>query len=283
MMSNKYILPKGLEDEEKERLLKNFFYWDADRMAAAQERRTTKNIKAVEAQLKKYYFRSMSRVIKDFEITYLKLQKGFEDGINPTPADLYKLDKYWEMQGQLRKELQKLGDKQLVALSDMFIKQYQEIYEAAALIDVTGSFSAVSKETAEQMINQIWCADGLGWSARVWKNTDKLQQALNDGLIECVVNGRSSEFLKRMLQDQFNTSYNNADSLVKTELSHIQTQAARQRYTDMGVKEVEVWAEKDERQCKICGKLHTKRYPVGAVMPIPAHPRCRCTIIPVIE
>ncbi len=37
----------------------------------------------------------MTSVIKDFENTYLHLLNSKD---NPTPADLYKLKKYWEMQ-----------------------------------------------------------------------------------------------------------------------------------------------------------------------------------------
>jgi SPP1 gp7 family putative phage head morphogenesis protein len=66
-------------------------------------------------------------------------------------------------------------------------------------------------------------------------------------------------------------------------MAHIQTQAAQKRYEDYGLKEVQVWADEDERRCEICGELHQKKYPIGAVMPIPAHPRCRCCIIPVVD
>lgn len=44
-----------------------------------------------------------------------------------------------------------------------------------------------------------------------------------------------------------------------------------------------MWADEDERRCEQCGKLHKKRYKVTEDAPIPAHPRCRCTIIPIIE
>ena len=133
------------------------------------------------------------------------------------------------------------------------------------------------------MINQIWCADGVSWSSRVWKNTALLQQELNDNLIECPLAGRKTSELKKLLQERFNVSYNRADSIVRTEMAHIQTQAAKQRYADAGLEEVEVWADKDERRCDVCGKLHKKRFPVNAKMPIPAHPNCRCCILPVVE
>ena len=224
----------------------------------------------------------MENVIGQFEETYNKVLLRIEDGKNPTPADLYKLDTYWKMQAQLRDELTKLGDKQAKLYSQKFMEEWQQIYEATALKDDL-YFSEVSKETAEQMINQVWCADGKSWSNRIWNNTDLLQQELNDNLIDCLITGKKPSELKKKLQERFSVSYSRADSVVRTEMAHIQTQAARKRYEDSGITEVEVWADKDERQCDVCGKLHQKRFPIHGAMPIPAHPRCRCTIIPVVE
>ncbi|MBQ9913543.1 MAG: minor capsid protein [Clostridia bacterium] len=133
------------------------------------------------------------------------------------------------------------------------------------------------------MINNIWCADGKSWSDRVWTNIDKLQQTLNDNLIDCVVTGKKSTELKNILQNDFDVSYHRADSIVRTEMAHIQTQAAQQRYKDAGIEEVEVWADYDERRCDICGELHETRHNINGVMPVPAHPNCRCVVIPVVN
>jgi SPP1 gp7 family putative phage head morphogenesis protein len=108
-------------------------------------------------------------------------------------------------------------------------------------------------------------------------------ETLNEGLLHIVASGKKSTELKNVLQERFGVSYSMADALVRTEVAHIQTQAAKQRYQDYGVQEVEIWADKDERRCDVCGELHMKRYPVGAAVPIPAHPRCRCCIVPVVE
>lgn len=256
-------------------------YW-AERQGKAQEKLTSKSIKETEEQLTKYYLRSMKKIVGQFEQTYNKLLLSIAEGRDPTPADLYKLDKYWEMQGMLKAELQKLGDKQHELLSKQFVKQYQSVYETLAINDGL-FFREIDRAAAQQMINQIWCADGKSWSSRIWKNTDKLQQALNDELITCVLTGKKPSELKQLLQNQFNVSFNRADSIVRTEMAHIQTQAARQRYLDMGVSEVEVWADEDERRCDVCGDLHQKRFGIYEPMPIPAHPRCRCCIIPVVE
>ena len=69
-------------------------YWQL-RMLTTQNKLTKKTIKETEEQLIKYYGRSMKKIIKQFEETYNNVILNIEDGKEPTPADLYKLDKYW--------------------------------------------------------------------------------------------------------------------------------------------------------------------------------------------
>lgn len=259
--------------------------WE-DRLADAKNRRANKSAKEIDEQLTKYYKTAAKRVMKDFEATYDKLLATVADGKEPTPADLYKLDKYWEMQAQLKEELQKLGDKEIALLSEQFVKTYKADYEAIKLsanISPDEQFSKISTEAAEQAINSVWVADGKEWSERVWDNTAKLADTLNEELIHCIVTGKKTTELKNLLQERFNSSYYEADRLARTEIAHIQTEAAKKRYADYGIEQVEIWADYDERRCDVCGKLHKKRYPVGADVPIPAHPNCRCCIIPVVE
>lgn len=256
-------------------------YW-LSRLAKAQDNVSQKNRKQIERQLRKYYKSAATGIINDFEATLNKLYATVEEGRQPTPADLYKLDTYWQMQSQTRKQLRKLGERQVTKLTKDFERNFFDVYFVLAL-DGMEEFSTIDTAIVEQLINQIWCADGKSWSQRIWENTEELAEALNEQLLHCVITGKPSGKLKNLLQERFNVSYNNADMLVRTELAHIQTQAATQRYKDYGIKEVEILADKDERRCEICGKLHQKRYPINASVPIPAHPRCRCCVVPVIN
>lgn len=256
-------------------------YWK-DRMALSQTNLTNKSMKQIEKQMKKYYGTAMNKTIADFEATYNKILAATEEGREPTPADLYKLDKYWQAQAQLRQELQKLGDRQIAALSKAFEENFFEIYYSIGIPGME-AFNTIDNEMVQQMINQIWVADGKSWSQRIWENNELLAATLNEELINCVVAGKKTTDLKNMLQERFNVSYSRADALARTELAHIQTQAAKKRYTDYGIQEMEVWADADERRCPVCKELHMKRIPIGATPPIPAHPRCRCCIVPVVE
>lgn len=260
-------------------------YWKA-RMANAQDLISQKNHKQIERILSKYYRTAAQGVIDDFITTYTKVLSAMEKGVQPTPADLYKLDSYWQMQSQLDVRLKQLGEREQSQMLRAFKRNYWDVYEKLTKdLSVLGlnAFSTIDEGAVTQVINAIWCTDGLSWSQRIWKNTALLKETLNEELIRCVTTGKNPSYLKKVLQERFNVAFNNADMLVRTELAHIQTQAAKQRYRDYGIQQVEVLADKDERRCEHCGKLHGKRYSINDVMPVPAHPRCRCCMIPVID
>ena len=256
-------------------------YW-IDRINKMQDRVRNKQEKEIEIQIKKYFQNAMNKVIEDFENTYNALLTKQSENKEVAIANLYKLDKYWKMQSQLKQELEKLGDKQAKLLSRRFEQTFFEVYNS---LNILGDFefTRIDREGAIKLINAIWCADGLDYSQRIWKNTNKLINRLNDGLVHCVITGKKTSELKKTLREEFGVTYSQANRIVQTEMSHIQNTAARQRYSDMGVKEFQVWAKKDERRCPICGNLHKKICSINENIPIPAHPRCRCTIIPVVD
>jgi SPP1 gp7 family putative phage head morphogenesis protein len=256
-------------------------YWE-DRRAQAQNTLSNKKIAQIEKQMRKYYSDCMNRVIDDFEATYEKIMNQVKEGKEPTPADLYKLDKYWQSQAKLQKELTKLGDKQAELLSKRFEENFFDIYYSFGELGEV-SFSNIDKAMVQQMINQVWVADGKSWSQRIWKNTELLAKTLNEELIHCVATGKNPRELKKLLINRFNVSYNNADMLVRTEIAHIQAEACKKRYEDAGISQVEVWAPKRERQCEHCGSLHKTRHSIYEKLPVPAHPNCRCVILPVLD
>lgn len=262
-------------------------YW-LNRVAKTQNAISEKTIAQVEKQLKIYYKNAMKKIIKEFESVYDKILNTVEDGREITPADLYKLDTYWSMQGQLKAEMQKLGDKEIELLSRAFEQEYYYVY-LSALPDIKPSkhFNTIAAQTAKQVVNHVWLNDGKSFSQRVWKNTERLTETLNEELIHCVVTGRPTKELTGLLQERFSVSYNNADMLVKTEIAHVQTQAAKDRYQDAGLKYYQFYADPDERTCGICEHLHNKKFLYSEMQPgvnaPPMHPRDRCCIVPVVE
>ena len=72
-------------------------YW-VNRARKAQDAATARSVKETEKILKKYYSNAAQKVLGQFEQTYNHLLSSIEKGREPTPADLYKLDKYWQFQ-----------------------------------------------------------------------------------------------------------------------------------------------------------------------------------------
>jgi SPP1 gp7 family putative phage head morphogenesis protein len=256
-------------------------YWQ-DRIAKNQEKIQDKTIKQINKQLQRYYGRAMDRVIRDFESVYNKVWKAMEEGKEPTPADLYKLDKYWEAQAQMRRELQRLGDRNIQILSKAFETNFFEIYYSIALPG-EAAFNTIDTAAVSQLINGVWVADGKQWSQRVWDNTERLAQTLNDELIHIVATGKKDSDLKQALQERFNVSYHRAETLVRTEVAHIQTEAAKKRYEDYGIEYVEVLVDPDDRTCELCKALQGKRFPTTGTPPLPVHPNERCCLVPVLD
>lgn len=256
-------------------------YWE-NRLANAQDAITRKNTKQIEKQLAKYYLSASNRIIGDFERVYNKLLSQQEQGKEVSPANLYRLDSYWQLQGQLKRELEKLGNKQIKALTEIFRLNFFEVYYSLN-IEGAKAFSTIDEKAVQQLINHIWVADGKTFSQRVWDNTSRLLETLNEELIHTVAAGKKTTELKKILQERFNISYRRADTLVRTELCHIQTQAAQQRYKDYGIQYVEVLVDADERTCDKCKALIGKKFPINAAPPLPVHPNERCCVVPVID
>ena len=266
------------------------------RMLDAQKKWTDKDIDAINKQLLHYFRVASSSIIKEFEAVYDKVLAQAEEGKSITPADLYKLDRYYQMKAQLEKVLQNLGDKTSKLLEKKFEQEYKHIYSDLAT-DEDGktikasisdkAFSTVDKEVAKQVANQIWCADGKSWNQRIWKNLNYLRQTLEEGLIECTVTGKKTSELKKRLMERFNVTYNQAENLVRTEMAHIETQAALDRYKSSGTEKVRIIVDPDERTCNICAKKDDELVDISIANPgsncPPFHPRCRCTVAAVVE
>lgn len=78
-------------------------------------------------------------------------------------------------------------------------------------------------------------------------------------------------------------SYHRAETLVRTEVAHIQSEAAKKRYKDYGVEYVEVLVDEDERTCELCKELIGKKFHIDETPPLPVHPNERCCLVPIIN
>lgn len=202
--------------------------------------------------------------------------------------DLYRYGRFYELRNNLSDRLVQLGQREIATLEKKFVDMYngvQKIITTEAPAEIAKSF--VQPGQAEEVMKSVWLADGKHWSDRVWNNMAKLQNMVENGLIECVVTGRSKSELVKDLKAEFGVGFNQADRIVRTELSFVQNQSAADRYIAAGFQKYKILATLDARTSEICKEQNGKIYEfakmeVGVNFP-PFHPNCRTTIIPVIK
>ena len=78
-------------------------YW-AKRMKKAQEDWSNQNIRAINAQMRKYYATAMRHIISDYIGLYETIMAKRLAGEEVSVANLYALDRYWELQSRLKEE-----------------------------------------------------------------------------------------------------------------------------------------------------------------------------------
>ena len=239
-----------------------------------------RTLNQAEDELKKYYREAYDKTKKDIEDLYDKISKTGDI----QPNDLYKYNRLFMIQSNLRNTLFELGIKEEKAIRENLERMYKK---TTKLVDNTFNFTMEQQHSMGAVVDSVWCRDGKQWSSRIWDNKAQLQERIREGLIDCVSRGVSKDEMVKTIMKDFGVGFNQADRIVRTELTYVQNQASLNRYIDAGVKQFQFLAEIDSRTSAICNSMNGKVFniedaKVGENVP-PLHPNCRSTIVPVIK
>jgi len=241
---------------------------------------------ATQAQLVKYYKRALKDTEIDIQKLYAFLLEHSEDG-QLTANDWFKYNRYFETINRLNERMVSLGEHEIKIYNKNLLKMYELTQQELEQYSPITLGIKPNMEQARRAVASIWCADNQHFSDRIWKHKAELKETLEKGLLDCIEKGAKSEELTRTLVNRFGVSYNQAKRITTTELSHIQVQAAMDRYIDAGIGQYKFVAIGDEATCQTCGALNGQIFSfmsaeIGKNMPV-IHPSCRCTIIPYFE
>jgi len=78
----------------------------------------------------------------------------------------------------------------------------------------------------------------------------------------------------------FKTAQNRIEVIARTEVMRAYNQGRIHLYRDMKVEKVIWYTALDERICPVCGPLNGQVFDLDKIPPIPAHPQCRCYVLP---
>lgn len=254
-------------------------YWK-DRLNDTAQAAADKNIEAIEKRQKKIYRQLQRELDRETTALYERIQRDGE----VTPLSLYKKQRLTNMRKQVKAALQKIGKEQIQVCKDGFSQAVVDGYHSTSgLFNI--SFDRINKDFVNQIVDSKW--SGEQFSSRIWDNLSSLAMNVEKAVVNSVAAGRNKDDAVKDIMKATGQSFSNADRLVRTEVMHCINQAQASIYQQAGATKYEVLVGIDERTCPTCSAMDGAVFPFsqmreGVNAPV-FHPRCRCTIIPVLK
>ena len=250
-------------------------YWR--KRAEIKDRKYIKDVKALEKKLKQEYVKAKKEIQKEINSYYLS--------VNESELSEYEKNRLESVVTAIDRELDRLFQMEEDLLTEAFIKKYIDTSKDVAT-ELGVSFSDMPTLFVKEVISQNW--SGLTFSERIWQgHRRKLASDIKESLTAGLIRGDSIRDISRVLQKKWNTSLNNANRLVRTEMNWVMNQAHIDNYKNNEVKEYQFLAFIDHRTSDICKAMDGKIISVddakaGVNLP-PMHVSCRSSIIPITK
>lgn len=228
-------------------------------------------------KLSEMYKKSYKELLKDIEQLYEKL----ENVGTLTRSELYRFERFLTLLEEIEKKnagiKKELNRETKETLKNAYRKTITDCKEMFG--ERHPQFTQVNERTLKTFISKDWA--GSNFSKRIWKNGDKLAEAVKNDIAECIVRGTSKDEIVKKITGDFETALYRADRLVRTELMHTLNQGKLDAYKERGIAKVKWIAHsKGNRTCDICKEHNGKVYDIDKC-PGVLHPNCRCTVVPV--
>lgn len=249
-----------------------------------QQRLYNECLQVAEKELAKQYRRCANETRVKIEALYNELVASSADG-TLLVSDLYKYNRYYDLLNNLNMNLRQLGQKEIELGNKTLTNMYH--LNAQFIGDAFGFLPGVNEEYVKTAINAIWCRDGKHWSSRVWSNKAQLEEAVKNGLVDCIASGMGKDELVKNLMGNFSVGFNQANRIARTELNYVQNQATYDSYKQAGITKYKFLAYLDNDTSDVCRDNNNQTYllsqaEVGVNYP-PLHPNCRSTVLAVLE
>ena len=181
--------------------------------------------------------------------------------------------------GKLSKDVRAAMDKFLPSAYKDFY--YHDLYDIGQKRGLIHPVSRVDAETLENVIRTPW--SGKNYSARIWKNGEKLAETIQRTVTAGMHRGCSADELARYVEQRMNVGYSQAIRLVRTELNYVENRAIVDGIKESGMKYYRFVATLDRRTSATCRDHDGHIYPVDDYSPgtnaPPLHPHCRSTVV----
>ena len=209
----------------------------------------------------------------------------------PTRASIYKLDRLEGLQTSTKLHQMEIGAVTEEEVTKHLKQTAVRSANAAAetLTGKGGSLYELNSPLVEKIVGTNW-ANGISYSERIWKNTEKLADKLNSDISAGFVRGDSYDKLSKQLMTEMNIrnrSY--AERLIYTEGTHVMNEASISVFQEAGFDQYIISPLPD--CCEFCQNVADEQNAMierdrsavfiqdrqaGMNFP-PFHPWCRCS------
>ncbi|KAE8560240.1 minor capsid protein [Paenibacillus polymyxa] len=196
------------------------------------------------------------------------------------------------LQMQMRQHVEVLTGKRQAGAKELMGDIYKDgyyhsVFELHKGTGLGATFSKLDKRQIEAVLSKPWAADGSNFSARIWKDRDKLVHELQTVLTQGMIRGDTPDKMINALSDRMGVSRSAAARIIQTESAYFAGQSRMDAYKELGVEQYKFTATLDKRTSNICRHMDGEVFAVseaevGVNYP-PLHAYCRSTTIPHYE
>lgn len=192
----------------------------------------------------------------------------------PIRESIYKLNRLEGLQQSIRLQQRELG-----AITNRELKEHLAslAYKSTGAADKIMGL-AVNSSAMNLFSGTAWSGEA-DFSQRIWQNTDKLAEYLNNDIANGFARGDSYERLIKNVRSRFiNVAKNDAYRLIYTEGTYVMNESSAAVFAeDFEDYEFQV---ADNNACPVCKALNGKKFKFSQRVPgrnfPPMHPWCRC-------
>jgi SPP1 gp7 family putative phage head morphogenesis protein len=195
----------------------------------------------------------------------------------PLISDFYRYNNLQKIEKQINDSVLQLGVKEADFTKQAL--QHATLVGSQAAADVLNT-NVLNKRAIDELIMRPW--HDSNFSDRIWKNKAQLINSLKTELTNGIIQGKSIYDVANNIDARIDVGRGQTQRLVRTEYMHALNQGQIESYRAKGYSKLKWIATMDDKTSKICRKLNRKEFDIENLPDIPAHPNCRCTMVPVI-
>ncbi|PCS11380.1 hypothetical protein RU88_GL000254 [Lactococcus raffinolactis] len=196
----------------------------------------------------------------------------------PLISDFYRYNNLQKIEKQINDSILQLGTKEVDYTKQSL--QHATLVGSQAAADVLNT-NVLNKSAIDELIKRPW--HDANFSDRIWKNKAQLINSLKSELTNGIIQGKSIYEVANTIDGRLDVGRGQTQRLVRTEYMHALNQGQIESYRAKGYTKLKWIATMDDKTSKICRKLNRKEFDIENLPDIPAHPNCRCTMVPVID